>query len=72
MVTFTDEQHPYDPATGLYQAHCNCCGSYVDDWTSPPPVDFLCDDCQTLVCRRCRDDAERLGVADEPSGAGDG
>lgn len=40
-----DEQHPRT-ADGRWMAHCNACGTYVDDWTTEPPVDFLCDECQ--------------------------
>lgn len=40
-----DEQHPRTP-DGRWMAHCNVCGTYIDDWTTEPPVDFLCDECQ--------------------------
>lgn len=40
-----DEQHPRK-ADGRWMAHCNACGTYVDDWTEQPPADFLCDECQ--------------------------
>lgn len=44
----TDEQHPQMQTTfgTVWQAHCCQCGTYVEDSTSPPPVDYLCDDCQ--------------------------
>ena len=44
-----DEQHPtYLSEFGYtrWRAHCNVCGTYVDDWPIEPPADFLCYRCE--------------------------
>ena len=42
------EQHPQVERFGvtMWQAHCNACGTYVDDWEHEPPADFLCEPCE--------------------------
>lgn len=44
-----DEQHPPIVVDGEivgYRAHCNNCGTYVEDTLLEPAADYLCDDCE--------------------------
>jgi hypothetical protein len=38
-------QHPYDPHSQLYQAHCTVCGTYTHDSWFEPATDYICDPC---------------------------
>jgi hypothetical protein len=40
------EQHPFNEETQKFQAHCNECGSYIEDTATEPPVDYLCESCE--------------------------
>lgn len=40
------EQHPFNKETQKFMAHCNECGSYIEDTATEPPVDYLCESCE--------------------------
>lgn len=40
------EQHPFNEATQKFQAHCNECGTFVEETEKEPAVDYLCESCE--------------------------
>jgi hypothetical protein len=46
MTQELNEQHPFNEETQKFQAHCNECGIFVEETTTEPPIDYLCDSCQ--------------------------
>lgn len=40
------EQHPFNEATQKFMAHCVECGNYIEDTTTEPAADYLCDACE--------------------------